>query len=144
MLEMDFYIINEEEAVTGYELGSVEIKSYQCTYTLNNSRKYFMIFLTITDLLDGIYSFYKSIEKRKRIICADSSFYFEFVKNRDETIAFYAMDTYMGDFESGYFINKLYSSCKYFYKKYEEKLQLGNPVKKDLEYTIKKMESLIC
>lgn len=123
--------------------GLIEIKSDQCKYILNDSRKYFMVFITVADLLDAVYSFYSSKEKSKKIICVDSSFYLEIIRNRDGTAAFYAADTYMGNFEIACIVNEVFNACENFYKKYESKIQVGNPVKNDLENAIKRLGILL-
>lgn len=143
MLEFHFYIEDEEETITGYELGRVKLKSYKCIYELNDSKKYFMVFLTIANLLDSIYLLYKYKGRSKTVICDDSSFYLEFIMNKNDTITFYALDTHIGNFNKNYFLNRLYNDCRCFCKKYVNELNFSNSVKSDIESSMKKVELLI-
>ena len=143
MLEFHFFIEDDEEIITGYELGRIKLKSYKCIYELNDSKKYFMVFLTISALLDSIYSLYRYKGKNKTVICVDSSFYLEFIANKNDTTTFYALDTHIGDFDKNYFLNKLYNDCSRFCKKYINKLDFDRSVKNDIESSMKNIELLI-
>lgn len=105
-----------------------------------DKKYYFMVFLSIIDLLDCIGAFYKINKNKIRFYCADSSFYIDLNRLVDGKISVKVLDIPVGIYDEMKFIIKLYEACNNFYEIYKDKFEEKNCILKDIKSA---MDSLL-
>lgn len=140
MLNIRFFLDDDDEIITGFELGGIEIASTENYYILRDKNYYFMVFLSIVDLLDSIGTFYKMKKEKTRIHCADSSFYIDINRLTDNKISVNVLDISIGVFDELDFVAKMHEACNNFNAIYKNKFDENNHILRDIKSA---MDSLL-
>lgn len=129
-----------EEDMTGFELGGIEIRADEKQFILTDKKYYFMVFVSISELLDKINSYYKLKKTRLRVNFADSSFYMDINRVNSDIIGIHIMKKFFGEFEEKVFVQKIYEASNIFYK---NSLDESHPIVKDIECSLEDMLSVM-
>lgn len=142
MINITFSLLDNDDILSGYELGDIEIKyenivisSVQSTKLSGISRS-FMVFISISELLDQFKKFYVGRKTNDlSFIFVDSSFYLIF-KRKGEYLSIQNENTVIENLSINDFSNQLYSSCKNIYMKVKSEFEDNNPVYMDLKNSL--------
>lgn len=131
MFKIEYSIISSQK-ITGYELGFISfvVGEKKIKYE-NDSKQAFMIFLTISDLLNAIVDFIQNNLSYTEIIGTDSSFSIIF-RRKKEFLQLIVNNKLIVQDDITLIFEEIYKSSYQFCEKYLNVLDDLNPVKIDL------------
>lgn len=136
MLKISFYITPIDNTISGFELGGIEI--FHNENIISSKNKFpdqsMMIFISISDLLEGIISISKNKKQQFRFIGTDSSFIINF-EISNKYIFLESLDEKI-KIEYDIFIENLYNSSLLFYEKYVKEIGYNDSVMVDLQNSL--------
>jgi len=103
-----------------------------------------MLFITVTDLLDGYRKFYES-DKIKEYTCvgADSSFSISFKKKKGDTVSIEVDKEFLCEMDKNSLAKIIFEASSNFVSKYIDRIPKDDPVVEDIINSLSDFEKIL-
>jgi len=142
MINFNFYIESIDDNLSGLEMGGMEIEIDGKKISSKNGQpsQSMMIFIALSDLLEGLVNLSKKNNKKFEFIGTDSSFKIFFEKKKKGILKIiYEEERIEVNFKD--FIQNCYQAVSLFYEKKLNKIDKDDAAMYDLKNSLKKFHS---
>lgn len=141
---IDIFLHPIDDEITGFELGGISIKIGNKEFSSENKKpdQSMMIFLAVSDLLNGIKSLWEGKSDKFQFVGTDSSFSILFKKKKKDILQL-IHEKEVAEVEFKKFKDECYYSINRFYLTYCEKIDPNDAGLFDLKNSLNDYKSII-